>query len=128
MRHRKTVKKLGRTSSHRKALVMNLANAFFQHERIVTTSAKASVLKRIVEKLITYGKKGNLHSMRLVFAFLRNKDTVKKLFTDIAKRYEGVNGGYVRVLKVGRRKGDNAPLSLIELTKRVEVKKEKKKK
>lgn len=126
MRHRKVVKKLGRTKSHRRALLMNLANSLFLKERIVTTKAKAKALRSVAERLITYGKENTVHAQRLAFAFLRDKGVVKKIFTDVAKRYEGVNGGYVRVLKVGRRKGDSAPLCLVELTKRVEGEKAKK--
>jgi large subunit ribosomal protein L17 len=126
MRHRKAVKKLGRTKSHRRALLMNLANSLFLKERIITTVAKARSLRSVAERLITYGKENTLHARRLAFAFLRDKGTVKKIFTDVARRYEGVNGGYVRVLKIGRRRGDSAPLCLVELTRRVQEQKAKK--
>jgi len=132
MRHLRTVNNLNRTKSHRRALLMNMANSLFQHESIQTTDAKAMELKRVADKLITLAKRKDLHSMRLVFAFLRDKDIVKKLFTDIGGRYESINGGYTRVLKIGRRKGDAAPMALIELTQKKEkeekAKKEKKEK
>lgn len=129
MRHQKRVKTLNRTKSHRRALLMNLANALLDHESIRTTTPKAAVLKRVTDRLITLAKKKDLHSMRLAFGFLRNKVVVRKLFSDIGERYGGRNGGYTRVLKIGRRKGDNAPMALIELTeKREKEKKEKKEK
>ncbi|MCX8021971.1 MAG: 50S ribosomal protein L17 [Syntrophorhabdaceae bacterium] len=131
MRHLKSVKKLNRKKSHRRALLMNMANSLFLHERIKTTDAKAMVLKRVADRLITLAKRKDLHSMRLAFAFLRDKTVVKKLFTDINDRYTDINGGYTRVLKIGRRKGDAAPMALIELTQRKEAEekpKEKKKK
>lgn len=120
MRHLRNVTKLNRTKSHRKALLMNMANSLFEHERIKTTDAKAMILKRIADKLITLAKRKDLHAQRLAFAFLRNKEVVKKLFTDIGERYLSINGGYTRVLKIGRRKGDAAPMAVIELTQRKE--------
>ena len=125
MRHQKRVKTLNRTKSHRKALLMNLANALFNHESIKTTNTKAMVLKRVAEKLITLAKRKDLHSMRLAFSFLRDKAIVRKLFTEIGDRYNAINGGYTRVLKIGNRKGDNAPMAIIELTQKKEEKKEK---
>ena len=125
MRHQKRVKKLNRTKSHRKALLMNLANSLFHHESIKTTNTKAMVLKRVAEKLITLAKRKDLHSMRLAFSFLRDKAIVRKLFTEIGDRYNAINGGYTRVLKIGNRKGDNAPMAIIELTQKKEEKKEK---
>jgi large subunit ribosomal protein L17 len=129
MRHLNTKRTLNRTTSHRKALLMNLANALFEHERITTTEAKASELKRVAERLITLAKRKDLHSIRLAFSILRNKDMVRKLFGDISERFGATNGGYTRVLKVGRRKGDSAPMALIELTLKgeKETKKEKEK-
>jgi len=126
MRHQKTVKKLNRTKSHRKALFMNLANALFSHESIKTTNVKAMELRRVADRLITLAKRKDLHSMRLAFAFLRNKAVVNKLFTDIGERFMSVNGGYTRVLKIGRRKGDAAPMAIIELIYKKEDEKEKK--
>ncbi|HPU30928.1 MAG TPA: 50S ribosomal protein L17 [Syntrophorhabdaceae bacterium] len=127
MRHLRKVKKLNRTKSHREALLKNLAISLLEHESIKTTDAKARALKSVADKLITLAKKKDMHSIRQAFAFLRHKHTVKKLFTDIGERYVGVNGGYTRVLKLGRRKGDNAPMALVELTmKKVEDEKKEK--
>ena len=120
MRHRQSGRKLNRTSSHRKSLFKNMAQALFKHEQIVTTLPKAKELKRVVEKLITLGKKGNLHSRRLAFNQIRDKDMVSKLFDNIAKRYSDRKGGYTRVLKAGFRYGDSAPMAVIELVDRDE--------
>ena len=120
MRHRQSGRKLNRTSSHRKALFKNRAQALLKHEQIVTTLPKAKELKRVVEKLITLGKKGNLHSRRLAFNQIRDKDMVSKLFDNLAKRYSDRKGGYTRVLKAGFRYGDSAPMALIELLDRDE--------
>jgi large subunit ribosomal protein L17 len=120
MRHLRTVSKLARTKSHRRALLMNMANSLFEHESIKTTDTKAMELKRVADKLITLAKRKDLHSMRLAFAFLRDKAVVKKLFADIGDRYLSINGGYTRVLKIGRRKGDAAPMAIIELTQKKE--------
>jgi len=128
MRHQKRVRTLNRTKSHRKALLMNLANALFLHESIKTTKTKAMELKKVAERLITLAKKKDLHSLRLAFSFLRDKAIVKKLFTEIGDRYVAINGGYTRVLKIGNRRGDNAPMALIELTQKKEEKKEKEEK
>ena len=124
MRHQNRVKKMNRTKSHRKALFMNLANALFDHESIKTTNPKAMELKKVAEKLITLAKKKDLHSLRLAFAFLRDKEIVRKLFSDIGDRYAAINGGYTRVLKIGLRKGDAAPMAIIELTQKKEPEKE----
>jgi large subunit ribosomal protein L17 len=126
MRHLKAGTKLNMTASHRKAVFRNLANSLFEHERIKTTNPKAMELRRVVERLITLSKRNDTHAMRLAFAFLRSKETVKKLFTDIGARYKEINGGYTRVVKMGRRKGDAAPMAIIELTQRKEKEKEKK--
>jgi len=120
MRHLNGVAKLNKSKSHRKALLQNLANALFEHERITTTVPKAMELRRVADRLITLAKRKDLHSMRLAFGVLRDKQIVKKLFTDIADRYSAINGGYTRVLKIGNRKGDNAPMAMIELTMRKE--------
>ena len=120
MKHRIKGKKLNRTSSHRKALFKNMAQALLKHEQIVTTLPKAKELKRVVEKLITLGKKGNLHSRRLAFNQIRDKDMVSKLFDSLAKRYSDRKGGYTRVLKAGFRYGDSAPMAVIELVDRDE--------
>lgn len=120
MRHLKAGRKLNRTASHRKALFRNLAKALFDHESIKTTAPKALELRGFAEKLITMAKKNDMHSMRLVFADLRDKEIVRKLFTDIGVRYQGTDGGYTRVLKIGRRRGDAAPMAIIELTQKRE--------
>ena len=120
MRHRQSGRKLNRTSSHRKSLFKNMAQALLKHEQIVTTLPKAKELKRVVEKLITLGKKGNLHSRRLAFNQIRDKDIVSKLFDSLAKRYSDRKGGYTRVLKAGFRYGDSAPMAVIELVDRDE--------
>jgi large subunit ribosomal protein L17 len=122
------VAKLNKTKSHRKALFQNLANSLFKHERITTTVPKAMELRRVADRLITLAKRKDLHSQRLAFEALRDKEIVKKLFTDIGDRYSAINGGYTRVLKIGNRKGDNAPMAMIELTQRKEQEKKKKQK
>jgi large subunit ribosomal protein L17 len=129
MRHLNRVAKLNKSKSHRKALLQNLANALFDHERITTTSTRAMELKKVADRLITLAKRKDQHAMRLVFSMLRDKEIVKKLFADIVDRYSAINGGYTRVLKIGNRKGDNAPMAMIELTQRKEKagKKEKEK-
>ncbi|HIJ42764.1 MAG: 50S ribosomal protein L17 [Rhodospirillales bacterium] len=118
MRHRRSGRKLNRTSSHRKAMFANMAGSLLEHEQITTTLPKAKELRRIADKIITLGKRGNLHARRQVLAVLRNEDTVKKLFGPLADRYKARNGGYTRVLKAGFRRGDNAPMAVIELVDR----------
>ena len=115
MRHNKAGKRLGRTTSHRIAMFRNMVTSFLSHEKITTTDAKAKELRSIAEKMITFGKKGDLHAMRLVASYIRDKKVVTKLFTTIAPRYKERNGGYTRIVKLGIRAGDNAPVSLIEL-------------
>ena len=115
MRHRKAGAKLGRNNSHRKAMFKNMANSLLRHERIWTTLPKAKAIKSIAEKLITLGKRGDLHARRQAFNILRDKEVVKKLFSDLADRFKERTGGYTRVLKAGFRTGDNAPMSIIEL-------------
>ncbi|MCM3715656.1 50S ribosomal protein L17 [Halalkalibacter oceani] len=115
--------KLGRTSAHRKALFRDLATDLIINERIETTEAKAKELRSIVEKMITLGKRGDLHARRQAAAFIRREvadeesgqDAIQKLFSDIAARYEERQGGYTRILKVGPRRGDGAPMVIIEL-------------
>jgi len=126
MRHLNRVVKLNKPKSHRKAIFQNLANALLKHERITTTVTKAMELRRVADRLVTLAKRKDLHSQRLAFDFLRDKEIVKKLFTDIGDRYTAINGGYTRVLKIGNRKGDNAPMAMIELTQRKEQEKKKK--
>lgn len=115
MRHNKKGNHLGRTTSHRKALLRNLACQVFEHKEVQTTVAKAKELRGYVERLITYGKKGSLHHRRLAFKFLQDKTAVTTLFDEIAPNFETRNGGYTRLIKLGRRKGDAAPLSLFQL-------------
>ena len=120
MRHGKSGRKLNRTSSHRKAMFMNMAQALLKHEQIVTTLPKAKDLRPIVEKLITLGKKGGLANRRLAIARLQNEDLVSKVFGELAERYAERPGGYIRVLKAGYRFGDSAPRAVIELVDRNE--------
>ncbi|MDA9165267.1 50S ribosomal protein L17 [Alphaproteobacteria bacterium] len=120
MKHRIKGKKLNRTSSHRKALFKNMAQAIIKHEQIVTTLPKAKTMKPIVDKLITLGKKGSLHARRQAFSKLRDEDMVTKLFGTLAPRYADRNGGYTRVLKAGYRYGDAAAMAVIELVDRDE--------
>ncbi len=115
MRHLKSGRKLGRTTSHRKALLSNIAAALIEHKSIVTTKAKAKEARSTVERLITFAKKGDLASRRQVLKTIRNKDLVKQLFDDIAPKYEDRSGGYTRVIKLGLRKGDNAPMAILEM-------------
>jgi len=121
MRHRQAGRKLNRTSSHRKSLFKNMAQALIKHEQIVTTLPKAKELKRVIEKLITLGKKSSLHSRRLAFNQIRDKKMVSKLFGTLAPRYSDRSGGYSRVLKAGFRYGDSAPMAVIELVDRDET-------
>lgn len=118
MRHRISGRKLGRTSSHRQAMFANMTQSLLRHEQIVTTLPKAKELKRVVDRIITLGKKGGLHHRRQAAAFLRDEVLVRKLFGPLAERYRNRSGGYTRVLKAGFRYGDNAPLSVIELVDR----------
>ncbi|NRA86889.1 MAG: 50S ribosomal protein L17 [Rhizobiales bacterium] len=118
MRHRNKGRKLNRTASHRKALFANMAAALIKHEQITTTLPKAKELRAIVDRLITLGKKGDLHARRHAISKLRDKDMAKKLFDVLGPRYEERNGGYTRVLKAGFRYGDNAPMAVIELVDR----------
>ncbi len=118
MRHLKAGRKLNRTSAHRKALFRNLIGALVKHERIRTTLAKAKELRGKVEKTITLGKKGTLHARRHAFRLIGQKETVQKLFGLLAERYANRNGGYTRVIKIGNRRGDDAPMAFIELVDR----------
>jgi len=115
MRHGKKTKKLGRVPSHRKAMLANMAASLFIHKRIKTTEAKAKEARRLVERLITYGKKDTQHARRLAFAILRQKEVVKALFEEIAPVYKTREGGYTRVYKLGRRPNDAAKVVLLEL-------------
>jgi large subunit ribosomal protein L17 len=120
MRHLKHGRKLNRDQGHRKALFRNMVIALFKHERIETTDAKAKDLRGVAERLISLGKKGNLHSRRIAAQKIHDAEILKKLFDDIAKRNLNRSGGYTRVLKSRYRKGDCAPLSVIELVEKSE--------
>ncbi len=119
MRHLKSGRKLNRTSSHRKAMLNNMAMSIIEHERITTTLPKAKEVRGTIERLITYGKKGDLHGIRLIAKTVKNTDLVMKLQNDIAPGYSDRNGGYTRILKLGPRAGDNAEMAIIELVDRV---------
>ena len=120
MRHRSGLRKLNRTSSHRLAMFRNMSVSLITHEAIKTTLPKAKELRRVVEPLITLAKDPTLANRRLAFARLRDRDAVTKLFNEIGPRYKERNGGYTRVLKMGFRQGDNAPMAFIELVDRPE--------
>ena len=120
MRHRKSGRKLNRTSSHRKAMFANMAASLINHEQITTTLPKAKELRPVVEKLVTLAKKGDLASRRLAISRIRDVEMVRKLFDTIGPRYEDRNGGYTRVLKAGFRYGDSAPMAVIEFVDRDE--------
>ena len=115
MRHHKKGRKLNRNSPHRKAMFRNMVTSLFRHERIETTDAKAKELRRFAEKLITLGKRGDLHARRQAYAWIRDREVLSKLFSDLGERYRGRQGGYTRVVKLGMRRGDHAPISIIEL-------------
>ena len=118
MRHRNSGVKLGRNSSHRKAMFQNMAVSLFEHELIRTTLPKAKELRRVAEPLITLAKNDSVANRRLAFARTRSKEIVGKLFTVLGPRYKERNGGYLRVLKAGNRPGDNAPMAYVELVDR----------
>ena len=120
MRHRLGLRKLNRTSSHRQALLRNLSNALLRHEVIKTTLPKAKELRRVVEPIITLGKKPSLANRRLAFARLRDRDMVVKVFDELGPRFQTREGGYLRILKFGNRQGDNAPMAFVELVDRPE--------
>ena len=120
MRHGGGLRKLGRTSSHRAAMLRNMTVSLLRHEEITTTLPKAKELRRVVEPMITLGKKASLANRRLAFDRLRDRGIVEKLFDDLGPRYAKRNGGYLRILKTGFRKGDNAPLALVTLMDRPE--------
>lgn len=128
MRHGNAGSKLGRTSSHRKAMLRNMVTSFLKYEKIKTTDVKAKELKKVAEKMITLGKRGDLHARRQALAFVRDPEVVGKLFSELSERYRQRSGGYTRIIKMGYRTGDNAPLSSIEFIDTVQKKKSKKKK
>lgn len=121
MRHRKSGRQLNRNSSHRQAMFRNMTSSLVEHEIIKTTLPKAKELRRVVEPLITLAKSDSVANRRLAFARIRDKDTVKKLFSDLGPRFATRPGGYVRILKCGFRDGDNAPMAYIELVDRPAV-------
>jgi large subunit ribosomal protein L17 len=118
MRHGNQGRRFNRTVAHRKAMFSNLSQALITHEQIVTTLPKAKDLRPVVEKLVTLGKRGDLHARRLAIAQIRDADVVKKLFDVLGPRYKSRNGGYLRIMKAGFRYGDNAPLAVIEFVER----------
>ncbi len=120
MKHNIKNKKLNKTSSHRKAMFMNMSNALIKHEQITTTLAKAKELRRFVEKIITLGKKGDLTSRRKTISTLQDNKMSKKVFDVLVDRYKNRTGGYTRIIKLGNRYGDNAPTAVIELVDRDE--------
>ena len=114
MRHRKSGRKLGRTSSHREAMLRNMVTSLLKYEKITTTDAKAKELRKVAEKMITLGKRGDLHARRQALSFVRDRAVVGKLFDELSARYRDWAGGYTRIVKMGNRAGDNAPVSIIE--------------
>ena len=121
MRHGHGLRKLNRTSSHRLAMLQNMMNSLIEHEVIKTTLPKAKELRRVIEPMLTLGKEPTLSNKRLAFNRLRNRDNVVKLFAELGPRYKTRPGGYTRILKMGYRVGDNAPMALVELVDRPEV-------
>ncbi len=115
MRHRKAGRKLNRTASHRKAMLRNMVTSLLEHERIVTTVPKAKETRRIAEKMITLGKRGDLHSRRQAMTYIRSKVIVNKLFDEIVEQYADRQGGYTRIIRTGNRYGDAAPMAIVEL-------------
>jgi len=121
MRHRHGLRKLNRTSSHRLAMLRNMTVSLLRHEAIKTTLPKAKELRRVVEPILTLGKTNTLANKRLAFSRLRDREIVGKLFSELGPRYAARNGGYLRILKMGFRVGDNAPMAFVELLDRPEV-------
>lgn len=115
MRHRKSGRKLGRTSSHREAMFRNMVTSLFEHERIVTTTEKAKEMRPIAEKMITLAKRGDLHARRQAYSYIRSQEVVAKLFDEISEMFTDRNGGYTRIIKTGVRKGDAASMAILEL-------------
>jgi len=121
MRHRLGLRKLNRTSSHRLAMLRNMTNSLLRHESITTTLPKAKELRRVAEPIITLGKKPSLANRRMAFNRLRDREMVGKLFDELGPRFANRKGGYLRILKYGFRRGDNAPMALVELLDRPET-------
>ncbi len=115
MRHKVSGRRLGRTTSHRVAMLRNMATSLFEHERIVTTVEKAKELRPVAEKMITLAKRGDLHARRQALSYIRSKAVVDKLFTEIRDKFEDRKGGYTRILRTGVRQGDAANMAIIEL-------------
>ncbi|MBV5316927.1 MAG: 50S ribosomal protein L17 [Desulfobulbaceae bacterium] len=115
MRHRKAGRKLGRTSSHRDAMLRNMVTSLLDQERIVTTVPKAKEARRLAEQMITLGKRGDLHARRQAMAYIRSENTVAKLFNQLSTQYAERQGGYTRIIRTGKRLGDAAPMAIIEL-------------
>ncbi len=115
MRHRKKGRQLSRTASHKRAMLSNMATSLFRHERIETTTARAKELRPYAERLITLARRGDLHARRQAARSIHDKEALKKLFDTLGPRYAERNGGYMRILKVGRREGDGAEISLVQL-------------
>ena len=114
MRHLKSYRKLGMNASHRKAMMRNMVTSLIEHERIETTEARAKEIRRLADRMITLGKRGDLHALRLSLKTIRTKTAAKKLFDELAPRFKEKQGGYTRIVKTGRRHGDNAPMSILE--------------
>ncbi|HEB68584.1 MAG TPA: 50S ribosomal protein L17 [Desulfobulbus sp.] len=115
MKHKVVGRKLGRNASHRKAMLRNMVTSLLEHERIVTTVPKAKETRRIAEKMITLGKRGDLHARRQAMTYIRSKAVVAKLFDDLSEQYADRQGGYTRIIRTGTRSGDAAPMAIIEL-------------
>ena len=115
MRHRKAGRKLGRVTSHRIAMLRNMVTSVLEHERIVTTVPKAKEARRVVDQMITLGKRGDLHARRQAMSYVRSKSVVAKLFDDLSNQYADRQGGYTRIIRTGNRAGDAAPMAILEL-------------
>ncbi|RUM33986.1 MAG: 50S ribosomal protein L17 [Desulfobulbus sp.] len=115
MRHRKAGRKLNRTAAHRKAMLRNMVTSLLEHERIVTTVPKAKEARRVAEKMITLGKRGDLNARRQALAYIQSKETVAKLFDELSSQYADRQGGYTRIVRTGNRYGDAAPMAIVEL-------------
>jgi large subunit ribosomal protein L17 len=115
MRHRKSGRRLGRTGSHKKAMFRNMVTSVFEHERIVTTTPKAKEVRKVVDKMITLAKRGDLHAKRQAMSFIQSRDVVAKLFDEISVQFADRNGGYTRIIQTGQRRGDAAPMAILEL-------------
>ena len=128
MRHRKSGVKLNRTTSHRQAMFRNMVTSLFKHDRIKTTDAKAKELRRWADHIVTLAKRGDLHARRMAMAIVREKNVVHKIFEEAPERFGSINGGYTRIVKIGRRTGDAAAMTLVELVSSDDLKPAPKKK